>query len=121
MTVGNFSIQWIDGCRVRRVGELLVILCFLSFTDLAFTIWAQIFTDFHELNPLARGMLNQHALLMLVAMKVGLTMLGAGIFWRLRRHGHAEIALWGLVVVYVLLAFRWNMYTSEVFQFAGRY
>lgn len=119
MTWRGHSIRWIDECRVRRVAELLVILCILSFADLLFTIWAQLFTRFHELNPLARGMLHRHALLELVMMKVALTATGAGIFWKLRRYRPAEVALWGLVLVYVLLTFRWNTYTSQVYLVAG--
>jgi hypothetical protein len=121
MTWHGVSIRWIDECRVRRVAELLVIVCFLSFVDLLFTIWAQLFTQFHELNPLARGMLHRNALLQLVMMKVALTTVGAGIFWKLRRSRPAEVALWGLAVVYVLLAFRWNAYTSQAYLIAGCY
>ena len=114
-------IRWIDECRARRVAELLVILCALSVVDLLFTIWAQLFTRFYELNPLARGMLHRHALLSLIIMKIGLTAIGAGIFWKLRRYGRAEIALWAIVVVYVMLAFRWNLYTTEIAMIAGCY
>ncbi|MDB5300162.1 MAG: hypothetical protein JWO87_1825 [Phycisphaerales bacterium] len=96
------------------MAELLVVVCFLSMADLFFTLWAQIFTQFHELNPLARNMLNHNAILGLVVMKVSLTALGAAIFWHLRRFGRAEIALWAVVFVYVGLAFRWSTYTIEI-------
>jgi Domain of unknown function (DUF5658) len=107
-------IRWIDECRARRVAELLIVLCFLSMADLFFTLWAQFFTQFHELNPVARNMLNHHAIFWLVVMKVGLTALGATIFWKLRKYGRAEIALWAIVFVYVGLAFRWSTYTIEI-------
>jgi hypothetical protein len=110
----HLPIRWIDECRARRVAELLIVLCFLSMADLFFTLWAQIFTQFHELNPLARNMLDHHPLLWLVVMKVSLTTLGVAIFWRLRKHGRAEIALWAIVFVYVGLAFRWSTYTIEI-------
>jgi len=39
---------------------------------------------------------------------------GTLIFWRIRNHGRAEFALWGLVGVYVILAVRWSTYTTSV-------
>lgn len=107
------SIRVIDDCRARRVAELLTVLCVLSVADLIFTIWAQLFTAFYEVNPLARELIQHNNLLSLVAMKLALTGIGAGIFWRLRKHGRAELALWAVVLVYVLLTIRWNNYTTE--------
>jgi hypothetical protein len=109
----SLHLRVIDDCRARRIAELLIVLCMLSIADLVFTVWAQLFTPFAELNPLARGFLVHNAFLPLVVMKVGLTGLGAGIFWRLRSYWRAELALWLVVAVYVLLAIRWNMYTME--------
>ena len=59
-------------------------------------------------------MLSQNRLLLLIAMKVGLTGLGTAIFWGLRKHGRAEVALWLVVAVYVALTFRWSDYTTQV-------
>ena len=95
-----------------RVGHLVAALWVLSLADLAFTIWAHRYTPFHEANPLARALLEQDAIAGLILMKVLLTGLGAGIFWRLRRHGRAEAALWALDGLYVLLALRWSDYTA---------
>ena len=95
------------------MAELLVVLWLLSLADLFFTIWAELFTPFHELNPLAAHLLQQGHINALVAVKVALTGIGAAIFWRLRKYGRAELALWGVVLVYVLLTFRWSGYTIE--------
>ena len=97
--------------RLWRVVQLLAALWVLSLADLAFTLWAHRFTDFNELNPLARALLDNRSFTALVGMKVGLTALGAGIFWHLRRYARAEVALWALVGVYVLLVLRWSDYT----------
>ena len=96
------------------MSHLLVLLCFLSLVDLSFTLWAQQFTPFLELNPIARRLLHQHDVAGLVLMKLSLTAIGATIFWRLRSHARAELALWGLVAIYVLLTLRWSNYTTEV-------
>src|SRR5205085_104652 len=114
MTLPRLPIRWIDGCRARRVGELLAVLWLLSLADLVFTIWAELFTPFHELNPLAAHLLHHGQITALIACKVALTGLGAAIFWRLRRHARAELALWAVVLLYVLLAIRWSDYTNQV-------
>lgn len=98
--------------RTWRVLQLVAVLWVLSLADLFFTLWAHLYTPFHEVNPIARALLEGGALAGLVAMKVSLTAFGAGIFWGLRRHGRAEAALWLVVGAYVLLALRWSAYTS---------
>jgi hypothetical protein len=110
----RLPIRWIDGCRTRRVAELIALLWVLSLADLFFTIWAQLFTPFQELNPLAARLLNQNHINLLIAGKIALTGLGAAIFWRLRKERGAELALWAVVLVYVLLTFRWSDYTNEI-------
>src|SRR5436309_1624348 len=94
----------IDGCRRRRMGGLL------GLADLFLTLWANSFTPFRELNPIAASLLRD-GIVPLVAYKVAVTAIGSFIFWHLRDHRRAEVALWGLAIVYVLLAFRWSDYT----------
>lgn len=109
--LNSLPIRVIDDCRTRRIAELLVVLCILSLADLIFTVWAQLFTPFYELNPLARSILHHNTFFTLVVMKVALTGFGAAIFWRLRQFWRVEMALWFVVALYVLLAIRWNTYT----------
>ena len=97
--------------RTWRVAQLIAALWVLSLADLFFTLWAHQFTPFNELNPIARALLESQSFVGLVVMKLGLTGVGAGIFWYLRRYARAEVALWALVGVYVLLALRWSNYT----------
>jgi K+ transporter len=101
----------IDDRRDRRVGELIGVLWVLSLADLGFTLWAQWFTPFKEMNPIAALLLKNGMVSSLVLMKVLLTTIGATVFWRLRKHVQAEAALWGMVGVYVALTFRWSDYT----------
>ncbi|HEY7120578.1 MAG TPA: DUF5658 family protein [Tepidisphaeraceae bacterium] len=98
--------------RHRRVAELIVVLWMLSLADLFFTLWAHFFTPFHELNPLAGYMLRRNLVPSLILFKLVVTAIGTQIFWRLRHHGRAELALWALVGAYVLLAMRWSNYTT---------
>ena len=100
--------------RHRRVAELIGIIWMLALADLFFTLWAHFFTPFHELNPLAAYMLRGNLVLSLILYKLVVTGIGTLIFWRLRDHGRAEVALWGLVGAYVLLTMRWSAYTTNV-------
>ena len=110
----SLPILWCEGSRAWRVTQGIAILWVLSLSDLFFTLWAHTFTPFDELNPLAAALLNQGLFGMLVTMKIVLTFLGATIFWRLRGHGRAELAMWAVVLVYVLLTIRWSGYTVGV-------
>jgi Domain of unknown function (DUF5658) len=114
------SISLIDGKRHRRVVELLGIVWLLSLADLFFTLWAHRFTPFYELNPIARAMLQTGAFGTLICYKLSLTAAGTGLFWRTRRHGRSEIALWAIVGVYVALAFQWSDYTHGAVMMAMR-
>jgi membrane-bound metal-dependent hydrolase YbcI (DUF457 family) len=98
--------------RARRVAELIGIVWLLSISDLIFTLWAHFFTAFHEMNPLANYMLHRNLIPSLVLFKLVVTAVGTLIFWRLRNHTRAELALWGLAGVYVMLALRWSTYTA---------
>jgi hypothetical protein len=100
--------------RTRRVGQAIAVLWVLGAADLLFTIWAHRCTPFEELNPLAGALLAQNWLGGLVIFKLALTTIGTSIFWRLRGHARAEVALWGVVMVYVALAVRWSNYTTDV-------
>ena len=104
----------IDEPRERRVGALLGVLWLLSLGDLCLTVWAHRYTPFHEVNPIARAMLESGAVGVLVLYKLALTGCGTTIFWHVRRHGRAELALWAVVLVYVRLAVQWAQYAHGV-------
>jgi hypothetical protein len=107
-------LRWIDNGRTRRTIHLIVIVWLLALSDLFFTIWANLFTPFKELNPLARSLLAEHRIGSLAFGKVVLTALGTAIFWGLRKYTRAEIALWAVMIVYLALMVRWSDYTSQV-------
>lgn len=98
--------------RVQRIAPALLALWVLGLADLLFTLWAHRFTAFHELNPLARGMLLAGQFGWLVSFKLAALLLASAIFWRLRSVTRAELALWAMVAVYFLLALRWSDYTQ---------
>jgi hypothetical protein len=106
--------------RHRRVFELLGIIWVISLADLFLTVWAHRFTCFYEMNPIARALLDHGATTSLIIFKVTMTCLGTLLFWTMRRHGRAEIALWGIAGIYVMLAFQWSTYTSAAVMIAIR-
>lgn len=114
-------IRWSDDghARTRRVAQGICILWLLSVADLFFTLWAHLFTPFHEANPLAAALLDTDQLAALILMKLILTTVGATIFWRLRNQGRAEAGLWLVVAAYVMLAVRWSTYTTGIMALAG--
>ena len=117
----TLTVRWGDNrrARTRRVAQGICILWLLSVADLFFTLWAHLFTPFQEANPLAAAFLNADHLAALILLKLILTTVGATIFWRLRHHGRAEVALWLVVAAYVLLALRWSTYTTGVMALAA--
>ena len=107
------SMQWVGHTPSRRTGELLLAVWLLSLADLFFTIWAHLFTPFREMNPIAGVMLGRGLIPSLIIYKLTVTLLGTAIFWRVRHDSKARFALWGVVMVYVLLAIRWGDYTQR--------
>jgi hypothetical protein len=109
-----FPFPLIDHHRPRRVAELISILWLLSLADLGFTLWAHFFTSFHELNPVADYLLSRGLVPSLILFKLVVTAIGTRIFWVVRHNARAELALWALVGVYVMLAIRWSTYTHAL-------
>ena len=103
----------LQASRSRRVIALLVLLWALNFFDLAYTICAHRAGHFHELNPIARGMLEHPWLL--AAFKVLGVATGTTILACLRRHRLAELAAWLLVLAYVALTIEWLDYCAALF------
>ena len=92
---------------------MLVALWMLALADLFFTLWAHRLPrlSFGEMNPIAAAMLAKGLVSSLVIYKLTVTLLATDIFWRLRIHRRAQLALLAMVVVYVILAMRWSDYT----------
>jgi hypothetical protein len=105
-----------DGQRHRRMFQLIAFLWLCSAADLFLTVWAHRFTPLIEMNPLARGLLETGAIGLLVVYKGAMTLLGSSLLWWNRKHGRAELALWGMVFVHILLAIRWSNYTDRCMQ-----
>ncbi|MEM6315310.1 MAG: DUF5658 family protein, partial [Planctomycetota bacterium] len=84
----------------------------LAAADLHFTLWADTYTAFVELNPIAALMLETDAIGSLITFKVLATVLGTGIFLWYRRDSRGEVAAWFGFAVYFALAVRWSSYTA---------
>lgn len=104
--------------RQRRILELIALLWLFGTVDLILTLWAQRFTLFHEMNPIARAMLDGGRTHAIVLFKFGLLATGSAAFWVARHRRCAEGALWALAMAYVLLMFRWSAYTANADELA---
>jgi hypothetical protein len=105
--------HWAGRHHDRQTGALVAALWVLSLADLVFTLWAHRFTTcFGELNPVADALLRRNLIPSVVLLKLVTTAIGATIFWRLRTHTHARLALCLLVLAYLALLFQWSNYTD---------
>jgi len=96
---------------------LLVSIWVLSVFDLVFTLVARAMEDLIELNPIASWVMTQHGDLAVIAYKFSLMTLGTVILWVYRKRRRAEHAAWMMLLVHVLLSFRWHTYYHRDFAF----
>lgn len=89
----------------------LTLLWGLSVFDLILTLWAYYFTSIEEVNPIALSMLQNNRVGALVVFKVGMLILGSAIFWIFHYMKITEISVWVIVVIYAVVAMKWNNYT----------
>lgn len=99
--------------RGRRVTELLAALWLVALCDLVLTLWAHLFTNFEELNPVAKSMLVSGQYSTLVLFKITTTLIGTLVLFKIRHTRLGEVATWAMVLVYLALAIHWGTYTSE--------
>src|SRR5256885_11850443 len=66
--------------RSGRIASLLTLLWVLSLADLCFTLWANAFTPFTEMNPVAAHLLRHGLLPSLIGLKLTTTAIGTMIF-----------------------------------------
>jgi len=95
----------VHATRPRRVVSLLVLVWVLNLFDLAYTIQAHRTGHFHELNPIARDLLDRPWAL--AGFKLAAVSAGSMILLSLRRHRLTELATWFLLLAYTALAIRW--------------
>lgn len=107
-----FAFRKFSHPRTRRTVVLLLALWGLGLCDYLFTLWAQRFTPFQEVNPWASSLLSGHQFTALALGKASLTAFATFIFWRLRKRTSTQFALWGLFVLHAGLMVRWSTYTS---------
>jgi len=86
------------------------LIAVFSLVDLVWTVLAIQAGQMRELNPLGRTLIPDPRLL--VAFKVGTTVIGCGILYRLRRHTLARMATWWLCLLCTVLLLRWAIFHS---------
>jgi len=104
--------RWLSPPRSRRVLHLLGIVWLLGAADLFFTAWASRFTPFHELNPIARDLLHQGLIGQVILMKLILLSAGTLLLWHARYTLWAELSLWLIAALHVVVILQWSQYVS---------
>ena len=105
--MGHF-IGWVAAARAHRVILLVMSIWLLNAFDLTLTILAHQQGVLHEENPVARGMLTQGTLPIMLY-KVGLVLVGSYPLLRFRAVRITELAALVVLVVYAMLAVRWSV------------
>ena len=97
--------------RGRRVILLIVLLCLLNAFDLVCTVTVHDLATFHEVNPVARYLLQHPNLL--VIFKVGMVAFASTVFFAYRQRKAVEIVCWSVCGAYLLLVVIWKLHLSE--------
>lgn len=101
-------IQWFVEARSHRIICLVLGIWLLNGFDLAFTILAHRHGLLHEENPIARLML-QNGTVSIVLFKIGLVLIGTYPLLRFRRARITEMGACLVLAAYVFLAIRWSV------------
>jgi hypothetical protein len=101
-------VHWVAEARSHRVICLVLGIWLLNGFDLAFTILAHDHGILNEENPLARHMLK-NGTMSVVLFKIGLVLIGSYPLLRFRRARITELGSYVIIVAYAFLAFRWSM------------
>lgn len=100
-------LDWMVEARSHRVICLVASIWILNAFDLAFTIMSNDHGFLQEQNPVARHMLEQGTL-PVVLFKIGLVLIGTYPLLRFRATRIAELGAYVVLLVYALLAVRWS-------------
>lgn len=101
-------IDWVAEARSHRVLCIVAGIWLLNGFDLAFTILAYQQGLLDEQNPVARHVLEQGELPVMLY-KVGLVLIGSYPLLRFRTARIAELGAIVVLVTYAFLAFRWSL------------
>lgn len=100
-------IQWAVEARSHRVICMLMGIWLLNAFDLTFTLLSSEQGVLHEENPLARHML-QNGIVSVILFKIGLVLIGSYPLLRFRRARITELGTCLILAAYAVLAFRWS-------------
>lgn len=95
---------------VKIVTRSLLLVVALSLLDLVWTLLASQAGTMRELNPVGGRLIDDPA--KLVAFKVAMTGLAAGLIFKLRYYRRAQLASWWACLILTLLTVRWLTFNS---------
>lgn len=95
---------------VKIVTRSLILVVALSLLDLVWTLLASQAGTMRELNPVGGRLIDDPA--KLIAFKVAMTGLAAGLIFKLRYYRRAQLASWWACLILTLLTVRWLTFNS---------
>ena len=95
---------------VKIVTRSLILVVALSLLDLIWTLLASQAGTMRELNPVGGRLIDDPA--KLIAFKVAMTGLAAGLIFKLRYYRRAQLASWWACLILTLLTVRWLTFNS---------
>ena len=95
---------------VKIVTRSIILVVALSLLDLIWTLLASQAGTMRELNPVGSRLIDDPA--KLIAFKVAMTGLAAGLIFKLRYYRRAQLASWWACLILTLLSVRWLTFNS---------
>lgn len=95
---------------VKIVTRSIILVVALSLLDLIWTLLASQAGTMRELNPVGGRLIDDPA--KLIAFKVAMTGLAAGLIFKLRYYRRAQLASWWACLILTLLTVRWLTFNS---------
>jgi hypothetical protein len=115
------SMVFSPQARAQRVVTLIIACALMSMGDLYMTLTYVSTVGMVEVNPLARALMGLGSAWWIVAWKVALTLLGAGILIWFRRRRGTELAAWVVACAMTLLTLHWVSFSAQAAEMADEY
>ena len=107
--------------RVTRIAMLVAATVVMCVGDLYMTLTYAMSVGMIEANPIAREVLREHPVAVLVVWKLSTLVFFASVFYFARRTRVGEVAAWGSFFVMACLTMHWLSYATAASRFTTEF
>lgn len=107
--------------RAQRVWLLVAGTCLFCLGDLYMTLIYALNIGLIEMNPIARSIMQDHPVSVVIGWKILTMLFFSGIMLRARHTRVAELAAWGCFGVMTALCFHWYTYSQDISQYTQEF